>query len=62
MPASNALQIKHPTCGGATGTGATLPTSKTVILFPMLRDDDESEPEYDCPLCGRSFSCIRQAR
>jgi DNA-directed RNA polymerase subunit RPC12/RpoP len=22
----------------------------------MLRDADESEPEYDCPTCGRSFS------
>jgi hypothetical protein len=21
----------------------------------MLRDDDESRPEYDCPACGRSF-------
>lgn len=21
----------------------------------MLRDDDEFEPEYDCPVCGRSF-------
>ncbi len=21
----------------------------------MLRDDDELEPEYDCPHCGRSF-------
>jgi hypothetical protein len=24
--------------------------------LPMLRDDDESRPEYDCPACGRSFS------
>ena len=24
----------------------------------MLRDDDEMEPEYDCPQCGRSFSAF----
>jgi len=22
----------------------------------MLRDDDEFEPEYDCPVCSHSFS------
>jgi hypothetical protein len=22
----------------------------------MLRDDDEFDPEYDCPVCSRSFT------
>lgn len=35
--------------------GNTEARKKNNPLTLMLRDDDEFEPEYDCPICSRSF-------